>query len=167
MELDPWKLADELLSLMKTITELNVAQKSLELMSQAWRTSIREERRAQDRHNAVQSTLAEAFGTLFGWRRSPSSFSLACLARGGHHDGSYHVISSTLLDHPFYYRFPTRNAAAIAAHLYGWPRVEAECRQLAERERCAIRAVTDFPSWWYPGSTTLVLWTALPSSFAS
>ena len=59
-------------------------------------------------------------------------------------------------DHPYYYR-RGRHAAAIAAHLYGWPHVRERCEATA-RQHGLVLEVPDFPSWWFPGQTTLVVY---------
>jgi hypothetical protein len=64
------------------------------------------------------------------------------------------------LDHPFYYREPNRpwRPAAIATHLYDWPSYRDKVADLARRFDISAEPVSDFPSWWFPGWTTLVLY---------
>jgi hypothetical protein len=65
-----------------------------------------------------------------------------------------------LFDHSYYFReaqSPYR-PAAVAAHLYG--NSAAKPGDLAETATglgLVLDWVTDFPSWWYPGWTSLAL----------
>jgi hypothetical protein len=109
----------------------------------------------------LQQRLAVDFGRMHGWRLSDQPFTAETLARGGVHDGSSERrYDPTFCDHPYWYR-SSRHARAIAAHLYdidiGRAVRRAEIPTWAEEH--GLRAsFPDYPSWWYPGRTTLVLY---------
>ena len=113
----------------------------------------------------VQQRLAVLFGATRGWALSRSDFTAAVLARRGLFDGRGYYAepwSRELVDHPFYYR-KDRMACAVAAHLYGT--FDAAKRQdiaaFAELKGLQTTWPEDFPSWWLPGTTTLVVYTPL------
>jgi hypothetical protein len=122
---------------------------------------------AIDRRNAIQYRLNCDFAAARGWNPSPSPFGLRTLARGTQNNGGqrYHYNDDNpevgqfrpQFDHPnFFCR--NRKAAAIAAHLYNWPQVQSECQEIADHFNLSLE-IPDFPSWYYPGGTTLVLYT--------
>jgi hypothetical protein len=118
--------------------------------------------------SSVRHRLCERFAASRGWR-SGREFSLRCLSRGTIHDGRRGWASMTdrlphdVGDHPYYFRTLDRRAAGIAVHLYDVPKIDD--RRAASR---GLRAeFPDFPSWWYPGRTTLLLWTRAGCSAAS
>ena len=113
----------------------------------------------------VQQRLALLFGATHGWALSRSDFIAAVLARRGLFDGRGYYAEPwprELFDHPFYYR-KDRMASAVAAHLYGtfdaakWQDIAA----FAELKGLRTTWPEDFPSWWLPGRTTLVVYTPL------
>ncbi len=112
----------------------------------------------------IQVLLRRRFGEIHGWQRSPARFtvkSLACGDRKNRLPGlageDADAVRGRLFDHPGFWR-RGGNAAAISAHLYHWPDYEERCRAFAAEHRLDVREV-DFPSWWFPGATTLILWT--------
>ena len=114
----------------------------------------------QDLH-ATRQRLAVVFGECHGWHLSRSDFSPSVLARGGLFNGrGYHVDPwpRDLVDHGYFYR-KDRKAAAVAAHLYGT--FDAAKRQDTE-DTAALYGLRvnwpeDFPSWYLPGRTRLVV----------
>ena len=114
---------------------------------------------------ATRQRLAVLFGERHGWRLSRSGFSPSVLARRGLFNGrGYHVDPwpHELADHGYFYR-KDRKAAAVAAHLYGT--FDAAKRQDTEATAalCGLRMTwpEDFPSWYLPGRTTLMVCTPL------
>jgi hypothetical protein len=117
---------------------------------------------------AAQLRLAIDFGAGRGWKLTNSDFGLRTLAEGKQHDGGQrysmfgrHTNPSAgdyhyNFDHSYYYR-RDRKAAAITAHLYGFPSIRAACEKLAAEFGLEFE-VPDFPSWWNPGATTLVVY---------
>jgi hypothetical protein len=129
-----------------------------------------------------QLMLAAEFGRRHGWIRAKTSYSIEALAGrkpanggrgqntplGNHHD---------LFDHHTSYREATTpfRAAGVSAHLYGYlpgtPEAIKYPKSAFSREKLAnmhalawqlgleLTWPTDFPSWWNPGSTTLVVYT--------
>jgi hypothetical protein len=117
------------------------------------------------RQKAMERRLAIDFGAARGWTLSPSSFGFTTLALGKQHAGGrrsdegngwFSGEISSCFDHPYWYRC-SRKAAAIAAHLYGMPGCLKQCETVAARFGLTFE-VPDFPSWWNPGGTTLVLY---------
>ena len=118
----------------------------------------------QDQH-ATRQRLAVLFGERHGWHLSRSNFSPSVLARRGLFNGrGYHVDPwpHELVDHGYFYR-KDRKAAAVAAHLYGI--FDAAKRQDTEATAAlyGLRVTwpEDFPSWYLPGRTTLIVCTPL------
>lgn len=112
---------------------------------------------------ATRQRLAVLFGERHGWRLSRSDFSPSVLARRalfngrGHH---YDPWPRELVDHGYFYR-KDRKAVAVTAHLYGT--FDAAKRQDAEATAAlyGLRVTwpEDFPSWYLPGRTTLIVCT--------
>lgn len=114
---------------------------------------------------ATRQRLAVLFGERHGWHLSKSAFSPSVLARRGLFNGrGYHVDPwpRELVDHGCFYR-RDRKAAAVAAHLYGT--FDAAKRQDTEATAAlhGLRVTwpEDFPSWYLPGRTTLIVCTPL------
>lgn len=114
---------------------------------------------------ATRQRLAVLFGERHGWHLSKSAFSPSVLARRGLFNGrGYHVDPwpRELVDHGYFYR-KDRMAAAVAAHLYGT--FDAAKRQDTEATAAlhGLRVTwpEDFPSWYLPGRTTLIVCTPL------
>ena len=113
---------------------------------------------------ATRQRLAMLFGARHGWRLSKSDFSPSVLARRGLFNGrGYHdPWPRELVDHGYFYR-KDRKAAAVAAHLYG--NFDAAKRQDTEATAAlyglSVTWPEDFPSWYLPGRTTLIVCTPL------
>ena len=112
---------------------------------------------------ATRQRLALLFGERHGWQLTRSGFSPSVLARRGLFNGrGYHVDPwpRELVDHGYFYR-KDRKAAAVAAHLYGT--FDAAKRQDTEATAAlyGLRVTwpEDFPSWYLPGRTTLIVCT--------
>jgi hypothetical protein len=116
----------------------------------------------------MERRMAIDFGAARGWTLSRTTFGLRTLAEGKQHDGGQRYMIDghnrnpeigmfhTCFDHPYFYR-RHRKAAAVAAHLYGMPNCRRECETLAATFGLLFE-VPDFPSWWNPGATTLVVY---------
>jgi hypothetical protein len=107
----------------------------------------------------LKRRLARAFATLRRWEKSATAFTIETLdARGTEIDLLCERGGRSYLDHASYYRVG-RNAAAIVAHLYGCG-VERRAEVEVWAAEHGLRATfpTDFPSWYYPGKTTLVVY---------
>jgi len=112
------------------------------------------------RVNAERRRCAEAFGRHRGWRLSSTYFSPDVLARRG-------VRSRSALfkwpypeaDHAFLYRAPDRRAVGAACHIYGLNEAgRARCRRWAAVQGLRAEFPAEPASWWWPGSTTLVVY---------
>ena len=114
---------------------------------------------------ATRQRLAVLFGERHGWHLSKSAFSPSVLARRGLFNGRGSHVDPwprELVDHGYFYR-RDRKAAAVAAHLYGT--FDAAKRQDTEATAAlyGLRVTwpEDFPSWYLPGRTTLIVCTPL------
>jgi hypothetical protein len=110
-----------------------------------------EQQRIRKRLHDLQRDAAVKFGSLFGGKLT-TRFSFEALALGKAREGSRLIFTdSATTDHPFYYRCGGR-AAVIAAHLYD-PDINHLCKFALENR--VLLWLPDFPSWHYPGYTTL------------
>lgn len=108
--------------------------------------------RLRVRWGNLQREAAVKFGSLFGGKLT-KPFSFQSLVAGRRRESSWMVLTdSETTDHPFYYQ-RDRRPAVIAAHLYS-DDVD-RVREFA-RENRVLLWLPDFPSWHYPGYTTLV-----------
>ena len=114
---------------------------------------------------ATRQRLAVLFGERHGWHLSKSAFSPSVLARRGLFNGRGSHVDPwprELVDHGYFYG-KDRKAAAVAAHLYGTS--DAAKRQDTEATAAlyGLRMTwpEDFPSWYLPGRTTLIVCTPL------
>jgi hypothetical protein len=64
-----------------------------------------------------------------------------------------------MMDHAYFYRVNGRPVAIVAHPYMHDPGVRSECEHWAHDNGVLISFPTDFPSWWYPGHSTLVLYT--------
>jgi len=111
----------------------------------------------------LRHALARAFGARHGLAPTSGPFSITAL-REGRKPGGWNSLQAAwdlhLTDHPTFYRTPDRRAAAVAAHLYGLTdETRWRCVAWAAAHRLDVAFPTDFPSWWYPGWTKLVVYT--------
>ena len=114
---------------------------------------------------ATRQRLSVLFGERRGWHQSKSAFSPSVLARRGLFNGrGYHVDPwpRELVDHGYFYR-RDRKAAAVAAHLYGDFDAAKRHHTEATAALYGLRVTwpEDFPSWYLPGRTTLIVCTPL------
>ena len=105
----------------------------------------------------MQHQLAVAFGERNGWRLSKQYFALSELATLGTEEDIRRTYRLRYLDHPCYFREGQR-PAAIAAHLYKGRSSNEEIAAFAARLGIVAEAIADFPSWYYPSATRLVLY---------
>ena len=117
----------------------------------------------QEDLQATRQRLAVLFGERHGWHLSKSAFSPSVLARRGLFNGrGYHVDPwpHELVDHGYFYR-RDRKAAAVAAHLYGDFDAAKRHHTEATAALYGLRVTwpEDFPSWYLPGRTTLIICT--------
>jgi hypothetical protein len=106
---------------------------------------------------SLQRQLAEEFGRRNAWEHNNKWFSLCTLVSNGIREGSpCPAIEYPYVDHPYYYR-KDRRACALAVHLYNATgRHDDIVAWAASNEMRA--SFPDFPSWWWPGTTTLVIY---------
>jgi len=111
----------------------------------------------------LHRAMASAFGAQHGLVRTSRAFSIEAL-RDGRKQGRYSHIRAEWpvqrVDHAEFYRTPDWRVAAVVAHRYGLnDDTRQRCAAWAARHGLQAAFPTDFPSWWYPGWTQLVLYT--------
>lgn len=159
---DPWQLADLLRKTMEEVRDISRAYSAMSKSDEPQKRAEarRDLRRKEWFQNVLRHRLMIDFGAQFGWKPSHTEFGLKTLSQGkmhgnmGYGDNPYSGSFHDQFDHPYYYRHE-RKAAAIAAHLYNYPTNRESCLELAELYNLRL-IVPDFPSWWFPGFTTLV-----------
>jgi hypothetical protein len=116
------------------------------------------ERRERELERIYACRLALDFADSREWILARTDFGLATLARGGCWGAESPALVHDTFDHPYYFR-RNRRAAAIAAHLYegAFQANRARCEALAGRLGLTLE-LPDYPSWYYPGATTLVVY---------
>ena len=152
--MDIWKVAGEIERLQIEAQELPETDDNAERRASLWA----EERR-------LEALLQKEFGVLHGWRIARCVFTLDQLAQNrkvpnreeGRDFGSLgQMVSPCHIDWPSFYTL-RGSPVAITAQYYDATvhrkRLDAECK----KRRLVWQEVTDFPSWHYPGRTTLIL----------
>ena len=114
---------------------------------------------------ATRQRLALLFGERHSWQLTGSGFSPSVLARRGLLNGRGNHVDPwprELVDHGYFYR-KDRKAAAVAAHLYGDFDAAKRHHTEATASLYGLRVTwpEDFPSWYLPGRTTLIICTPL------
>ena len=108
------------------------------------------------------AALARQFGQERGWNWTDRDFGTRVLARRGVHYGRRNaweeadLFPDSVVDHPYFYR-RNRKAAGVAAHLYDVDYHWSAILQFAQAYGLRVTR-PNFPSWWFPGWTTLVLY---------
>ncbi len=108
-----------------------------------------------------QSMLRAEYGKRRGWVQQQEGFSVQALARvtiaGEEWDREF-------TDHRSFWVLAGQ-PVAVVAHLYGCDeRCRDAARSWAARRGLQVEFPVDFPSWWYPGRTTLIQITRLPNT---
>lgn len=103
------------------------------------------------RLTALRDTLANEFARRNSWRRSKAWDAL-------HKQWGY----GAPVDHVNLWR-TMDGGFALTSHVYGFANKEDYWRRAhdafaPENLRVGYEVVADFPSWWNPGSTTLIVW---------
>jgi len=126
------------------------------LIGQSERTKhqFKKERLRRHIQDLTRHAAAE-FGRLHRWHLSAQPFLLSELAT---RSTDLQIIRQ-LFDHAYYYRDSSGRPVAIAAHLYDWPEIGPDVEIFCEKAGLRYDAPADYPSWWYPGWTQLVIYT--------
>jgi hypothetical protein len=108
----------------------------------------------------LQHRSAVLFGESRGWTLSKSGFDYRTIARRGVHSGRHYVGLPPGCDHSWFYRLD-RRAVAIATHPYAaaFEHKRSACEAFRARYGLGL-AVLDWPSWYCPGASVFILWTA-------
>lgn len=108
-----------------------------------------------NREEQLRKMLAATFGERHGWtvgkafdvwRFKPYHYRLP-------NYGTYPPI----LDHPYFY-WAGDKPVAVVAHIYDY--YERNCKEVerfAADHGLTVQCCEDFPSWWYPGNSVLVV----------
>lgn len=120
----------------------------------------------------AQHTLAVEFGRRRGWLLAQRGFGIKTLAArkvwttvsegfGYFRDHEYAIDGTEAgdyyrcIDHSYCYRDKNRRAIAMAVHLYDLEKKKIE--KFAAKYNLVAEFPEDFPSWWYPGHTHLIV----------
>ena len=127
----------------------------------------REERKGAMEQFILRTRMALDFGDLYGWKLTKRPFTAAVLARGGVRDGKgkcpYSCWPSEFTDHIYSYRLKS-HAVAVVGHLYNnLPSNKVAASVWAGQNGLSVAFPEDFPSWWFPGATILVVFTRAPT----
>lgn len=127
------------------------------------RKDRREERRTRYEGESARTALAIKFGERNGWQLTTWEFDLGTLSKGKVHAGSRsymdrYYAAGNAFDHAYHYRNEDRRAVALACHLYGGPGVLKYCEEACRHWGLTFETPQDYPSWWLPGSTTLIVY---------
>ncbi len=108
---------------------------------------------SQERVSKHQWVLARAYGERRGWQVAEKRFPLSALAPTcGPTDDWPHEFS----DHRWFWYHGGR-PVAVSAHLYGCDdKRRVAARLWASALGLSVVFPVDFPSWYYPGTTTLI-----------
>jgi len=154
-------MSDEL-----TVNRLTIAQQAVAILDLVQGPIGEPAAQTMTRYRALtahRDAVMEAYGAERGWTRSKAQFLPSTLAKGAMHNGGRRVDAASrempwnLMDHVYYWK-QGRRPAAIVAHPYGCNTGEkrAEAQAWAARHGLRLTFPTDFPSWRFPGWTTLV-----------
>jgi hypothetical protein len=126
------------------------------------RIDLATERRLYAEERSHRDAITAAYAAARGWKETPKPFSARTLALGRMHDGNrrgggYTLADSDLMDHVSNWR-RGRWPVAIVAQPYNH---NIEIRRVAFVAWGVARGLhvafpTDFPSWYFPGSTVLI-----------
>jgi hypothetical protein len=123
---------------------------------------------ASVRRVARKRRLASEFAAEREWQLASKPFGLGALMRASAHcwvkntvTGETYHSQPRFFDHPYYFR-KNRRAIAIVSHLYG---LNADALDAFTKSNGLSWETPSFPSWWYPGQTTLIVFTrAVPGT---
>lgn len=163
-----WELEQRLDDLHGELSRLVAAQRNTESNDRERYRITRKQDRVHEQIGEVQDEMADLFAERHGLRRTRKIFSLRVLAERKVHAGNRHedhrdfaltlrgsFTGSSMIDHPYYFRDEDNRAAALAVHLYGVPDGIEE----AAEEAGLDVSFPNFPTWWCPGGTQLVVYT--------
>ena len=124
----------------------------LELISYSGDTDA-EKRTRYDRVQQHQRAVSDAYGDLRGWTRAGESFPIRALARVSTIGEEW---NREFTDHRGFWKANGR-PVAVSAHLYSCDEAQREAAHSWAYSRGLVATFpVDFPSWWYPGRTTLI-----------
>lgn len=125
----------------------------LHLMAGWEGASLAARRERQERIEEHQRALSSAYGMRRGWQRAAERFPLKALARVSGADEEW---EHEFTDHRSFWMLAGK-PIAVVAHLYSCDDERRDAaRDWAARRGLRATFPVDFPSWWYPGRTTLI-----------
>lgn len=123
------------------------------------------QRRARDSIAEAQRLLADGFARRHGMVVAcRDHWSPGALARGpGFNGRNPSRWTREVCDHPYFMRYGGAQGkrAAVAAHLYGTrnaDQIRETCRRFADAHNLIVSFPTEWPSWYYPDTTVLVVY---------
>jgi hypothetical protein len=123
------------------------------------------------RSDEIRHLLASEYGRRHGWRRTRREFHWGQLTRGSNQSSIHEEWlqdwprNGEPTDHPYYFRDNLRpwRPSAVIGHSYNWDGasgwLEQKADRLCQRHILTMKVETDFPSWWVPGDTTMLVFT--------
>jgi len=141
---------------------MNRAEQILDLMKRAralpWPNATA--RALQGELAKIHSELEAEFGAARGWKPARGWFSAEQLRCNS--GGQIYTMYGDMFphfDHPTFYRAPrTRRAGGLVIQPYIENTPETRAEIIEEYRVLGLSAsFPDYPSWWYPGATTLIL----------
>ena len=148
---DVWKLADEIKTLLRKQGELSQNKDSRELRHKL--------RLIQERIEPLRQECEREFGARHGWKVARDQFSLAQLSenrRSRNRKRNESVCCGCAFDHASCYRLD-RQPIAISVQNYNAELYYNELDGVCSPLQLRWQTIEDFPSWHFPGATTLIL----------
>ena len=99
----------------------------------------------------LRKRVAKEFGRINGWVLSDRMFLIGNLS----FLGKYKEPLFKYIDHTYFYRSYNNKPIAFAVHLYDW----SDDIYKWANDHSLVANFPEFPSWHYPGYTTLVVYT--------
>ncbi len=148
----PVEIAAEILSMIPNCPRTLDGSPSAADRRQRWK----EIEQHTDHLTALKMRMVGLFGEQRGWRRARRHFNAIKLARRGRGYALLDDWPHCYADHAYFY-LKDRQPVGVVAHPYDISAEEPRgVHEWAAREGLKA-SFPDFPSWWYPGRTSLVL----------
>jgi hypothetical protein len=115
-----------------------------------------DERATREQVEEIEERLVTEFGRRRGWERCETD--LRSIYRDFLPEFTGQHWDHRCLDQPYVYRVPGHGIAIVNNIGDCDQRMSDETRSFADEYDLTVEYVTDFPSWYRPGETELVVW---------